>query len=234
MKKSITLAIASLLALTFGSAAVVADPVETYIGFKVRSPSAVVGALDSLFNSEAGKGSKVFLVRAIFDGDDPATHFLVSEYDSFADYDKMTASRVRSGRWGNAMAAVNAAADPIRSGIGIVRADYGEGWPARDNFIMVFSLNVRDAAAYAKAFDKLANSETGKLAPGTTRLLENRSAGAAPTHYVVMSAPSFAALNEHLDTMFASKDYEKFNDDVEDIREVVGTASYRKVKAWSK
>ena len=232
MRKRITLSIASLLALTFGSAVVSADPVETYLGLDVSSPTAVVGALDSLMNSDAGKGSKVYLVRAIFDGDDPATHFLVSEYDSFADYDKMTASRVRSGAWGNAMAAVNAAADPVTSGIGIIRADYGEGWPDRDNFVMVYSLNVKDAGKYAKAFDKLANSDIGKQAPGITRLLENRSAGAAPSHYVVMSAPTFAALNEHLDAMFASKAYEDFSDDVSGIRTIVGTASYLKDKVW--
>ncbi len=232
MSKKINLFIGTLLALTFGTSAAFADPIETYIAFNVRSPAAVVGALDSLFNSEAGKGSKVFLVRAIFDGDDPATHFLVSDYDSFADYDKMTASRVRSGGWGNAMAAVNAAADPIRSGIGVIRADYGEGWPERDNYVMVYSLNVTNAAKYAKAFDKLANSDIGKQAPGVTRLMENRSAGAAPTHYVIMSAPTFAGLNEHLEAMFASKAYEDFSDDVSDIRTIVGTASYRKVKVW--
>ena len=120
------------------------------------------------------------------------------------------------------------------NGFGVIRADYGEGWPERDNFVMVYSINVQDSAAYAKAFDKLAKTETGKKAPGITRLMENRSAGQAPTHYVVMSAPSFSSLNEYLDVMFASDDYKKFSGDVEDIRTVVGTATYRKVKAWEK
>lgn len=232
MGKTIKRFVASALAVALGSTAAVADPVETYIGLDAAAPSAVVSALDTLFASDAGKGSKVYLVRSIFDGEDPVTHFLVSEYGSFADYDKMTASRVRSSGWGDAMAAVNRHAEPIRSGIGIIRADYGSGWPDRDNFIMVFSLRVTDANTYAKALDKLANSDVGKQAPGITRLLENRSAGAAPSHYVVMSAPTFAALNEHLDAMFASDAYEDFNDDVSDIRDIVGTSSYRKVKVW--
>lgn len=234
MGKKLKLSITSLLALTFSGGALAADPVETYIGFDVESPSAVVAALDGLFATEAARGSKLFLVRSLFDGDDPATHFLVSEYDSYADYDAMTAQKVRSGDWANAMRAIDNAGVPVRSGFGIIRANYGEGWPDRDNFIMVYSIDVKDAGAYAKALDKLANSEIGKKAPGITRLLENRSAGVAPTHFVVMSGPSFAALNEHLDAMFASKAYKDFNDDVEDIRTIVGTATYRKVKVWSK
>jgi hypothetical protein len=232
MGNNYKISIASVLALTLGSATAVADPVETYIGLNAAAPSAVVSALDTLFASDAGKGSKVYLVRSVFDGEDPVTHFLVSEYDNFADYDKMTASRVRSSGWGDAMAAVNRHAEPIRSGIGIIRADYGSGWPDRDNFIMVFSLKVADANKYAEALDELANSDIGKQAPGITRLLENRSAGAAPSHYVVMSAPTFAALNEHLDAMFASEAYADFNDEVSDIRDIVGTSSYRKVKVW--
>ncbi|UCG72411.1 MAG: hypothetical protein JSV45_14380 [Chromatiales bacterium] len=234
MDRKTLLASASLLALSLGSTAALADVMETYVGINARSPGDVVAAIDRFFSTDAAKGYKVFLVRSVFDGADPASHFLVSEYDSYAAYEDMVGKRYSSDAWGNAMGAVLAAGTPIRNGFGIIRADYGEGWPERDNFVMVYSINVTDSAAYAKAFDKLANSETGKKAPGITRLMENRSAGQAPTHYVVMSAPSFASLNEHLDMMFASDDYKKFSDDVEDIRTIVGTATYSKVKAWEK
>lgn len=234
MKTNTALSIGSVCALLLNGAAALADPVETYIGVNARSPAGVVAAMDRFFATDEAKGSKVFLVRSMFDGDDPATHFLVSDYDSYKQYEEMIGKRIRSDAWGNAMAAVMASSDMVRNGFGIVRANYGTGWPERDNFVMVFSLDVKNAAAYAKAFDKLARSETGQKAPGITRLMENRSAGVAPSHYVVMSAPSFSALNEHLDMMFASDDYDDFNDDVKNIRTIVGTATYRKVRAWSK
>ena len=234
MNKKIALAIATLFAFLVSSIAAWADPVETYLGIKARNPAGVVAAMDNFFATNAAKGSKVYLVRAVFDGDDPATHVLVSDFDSYTGYEEMVGKRMRSEAWGDAMAAVMASSEVLRNGFGVIRANYGEGWPERDNFVMVFSVQVQDAQAYAKAFGKLAKSEVGQQAPGITRLMENRSAGAAPSHFVIMSAPSFSALNNHLDAMFASNAYEDFNDDVKKIRTVVGTATYRKVKAWTK
>ncbi|MDJ0927579.1 MAG: hypothetical protein QNJ73_08000 [Gammaproteobacteria bacterium] len=222
------------LALAFGTTAALAAPIETYLGVAAKSPAGVVSAIDSFFATDDAKGYEVYLVASVFDGDDPATHFVVADYDSYEAYDKLVAKRPGSLAWANTMASFMSSADPVRDGMGVIRASYGEGWPERDNYVMVISIDVTDRSAYGKAFTKLAESEVGKQAPGITRLIENRSAGNASTHYVVMSAPTFASLNEHLDRLFTSDAYEDFNDDVKNIRTIVGSASYRKIKTWSK
>ena len=233
IRKSMLL-FSSSLTLLFGGSAALADPFETFVGVVAKSPEGVVAAIDQFFATDEAEGYRVFLVESVFDGDRPATHFVVGEYDSFASYEALVERRENSLAWHQAVAAFTAATKPVANGIGITRAAYGEGWPDRDNFVAVFDVAVTDAAKYAKAFDKLANSDIGKKAPGITRLMETRYAPSGASHYVLMSGPSFAALNEHLDMMFASDEYDDFNDDVKNIRKVVGTALYRKVKAWSK
>ena len=75
---------------------------------------------------------------------------------------------------------------------------------------------------------------SGRKAPGETRLQEKR-AGIGPrgfTHLVVITAPSFVALNEYLDTLHASDDYAAFAKEVASISSLEGTAFYKRVKTW--
>jgi hypothetical protein len=232
MNKKIIALSAVFLTLWLTSAVAQAGRFETYIGFTVESPAAVVAALDEFFQSEDSQGYTVHLVASVFDGEDPATHYIVAEYDDYASYEKLAARRPASLAWHQVVQSVLASATPVGNGMGIIRADYGEGWPEQD-YVAVIGLAVQDAKKYTKAFDKLSRSKTGGKAPGSTRLFENRGAGAAPSHYAVMSAPSFTALNEHLDRLFASDDYADFADEVEDIRSITSTAIYRKVGSWS-
>jgi len=232
LKKTLVIpAVLSLFVLQGTSA--LAGPFETYVGFTAKSDTGVVAAIDQFFTTDDSKGYDVFLVEAVMSGDNPATHFVVARYDDYAAYDDLVNQRPTSLAWQNLVQRYLASATPLANGMGIVVAEHGEGWPERDEYVTVFNLNVRDAGKYVTAFNEMLDSDTGKAAPGSTQLMSVRFAGAAPTHYVVMSAPSFAALNNYIDTMFASDDYADFIDEVEDIREVVGTAIYRKVKTWS-
>ena len=232
LKKTLVIpAVLSLFVLQGTSA--LAGPFETYVGFTAKSDTGVVAAIDQFFTTDDSKGYDVFLVEAVMSGDNPATHFVVARYDDYAAYDDLVNQRPTSLAWQNLVQRYLASATPLANGMGIVVAEHGEGWPERDEYVTVFNLNVRDAGKYVTAFNEMLDSDTGKAAPGSTQLMSVRFAGAAPTHYVVMSAPSFAALNNYIDTMFASDDYADFIDEVEDIRDVVGTAIYRKVKTWS-
>ncbi len=233
MHKKTIMIPAVLLLFVFHGTSALAGPFETYVGFTAKSDTGVVAAIDQFFTTSDSKGYDVFLVEAIMSGDNPATHFVVARYADYAAYDGLVGQRPTSLAWQNLVQGFLSSASPITDGMGIVVTEHGEGWPERDDYVTVFNLNVRDAEKYVKAFNEMLNSDTGKAAPGSTLLMSVRFAGASPTHYVVMSAPSFAALNNYLDTMFASDDYADFIDDVGDIREVVGTAIYRKVKTWS-
>ena len=224
---------AVLLLFVFQGTSALAGPFEIYVGFIAKSDPGVVAAIDQFFTTDDSKGYDVFLVEAVMSGDNPATHFVVARYDDYAAYDDLVGQRPTSLAWQNLIQGFLSSASPTTDGMGIVVVEHGEGWPERDEYVTVFNLNVRDAGKYVTAFNEMLNSDTGKAAPGSTLLMSVRFAGAAPTHYVVMSAPSFAALNNYIDTMFASDDYADFIDEVEDIRDVVGTAIYRKVKTWS-
>lgn len=222
------------LLLMFRSAGVLAGPFETFNGFSAQNPGAVVAAIDEFFASDDSQGYEVILVESLFAGDSPVSHYIVAEYEDYAAYEALVNKRADSLAWHRVVQSVLAAATPIAEGMGIMVADYGEGWPEQD-FVVVIDLSVKDAQRYAKAFDKLSKTDMSQKAPGVTRLMALRGGGASEaTHYVVMSGPTFAALNDHLDTLFASDDYADFVDDVEDIRSIVGTSIYKKVKAWSK
>lgn len=232
--KTKTILVPITLLLIFRSASVLAGPFETFTGFTAQNPGAVVAGIDEFFASDDSQGYEVILVETMFAGDSPVTHFIVAEYDDYAAYEALTNKRADSLAWHRVVQSVLAAATPVAEGMGIMVADYGEGWPEQD-YVVVIDLSVTDAQRYLKAFEKLLKTDASQKAPGITRLMALRGAGATEaSHYVVMSGPTFAALNDYLDMLFSSDDYADFVDDVADIRSIVGTSIYKKVKAWSK
>ena len=115
-------------------------------------------------------------------------------------------------------------------GLLVERASWGDR-DAEWSHNAVFPVTTSDAGAYMEALDDLITSETGQSSPGATILYERR-AGAPSTHYVVALAPSFAALNNYLDLLFQSDDFEDYLDEVAEIRTVGTPTQSVRYRTW--
>ncbi len=100
------------------------------------------------------------------------------------------------------------------------------------DYIYTISVNVTGSAIeYAAAMKELMNSEIGKKCPGMMKLMSGR-AGTESSHLGVLSAPSFAALNEYLDSYTGNKDWDNFLSKAVKISTPTGTGFLRVVKIW--
>lgn len=84
---------------------------------------------------------------------------------------------------------------------------------------------------YAAACRELMNSAIGKKAPGIIKLNAGLS-GTESSHLSVLTAPSFAALMEYLDSYTENKDWANFLSKVEKISSSSGSGFIRVVKVW--
>ena len=216
--------------ILFGMSHVGAAQVLHYMGCELEKTSEFAEMINDVYASlDGGERPTVSLMINFLNGPNDQTHTVLTEHDDYESFDA----------WGGALQTPEAALIIERAedlavceneGLLIERASWGDRdaeW--RNN--AVFPVTTSDAEAYAAALDELFTSETGANAPGATILYESR-AGSTITHVVVALAPSFAALNDYLDTFFQSDDYEDFVDDVAEIRTVgVRTQSIR-YRTW--
>ena len=77
----------------------------------------------------------------------------------------------------------------------------------------IMAINVTARPVFVAAFRELLSSELGKKTPGLIRLVANR-AGSDISHTVLVTAPSFAALNKYLDSSSGNRDMEAFVDNI--------------------
>jgi hypothetical protein len=64
-------------------------------------------------------------------------------------------------------------------------------------------------------------------------LFENRAGISGDTHLVAIGAPTFAALNNYLDQLFASDEFADFQDAVGETRRLTWRAQAIRVQTWA-
>ena len=96
-------------------------------------------------------------------------------------------------------------------------------------YLAAFLIHTTDAAAYRAALADM-NESIGN--PGVLRLVATRSGNLAATHAVLVGGKDFAAVNEYLDTLYASEAFKEFVAKVGATRKVVGIDMYRRVATW--
>jgi len=213
-----------------GMSHVGAAQVLHYMGCELEKTSEFAEMINDVYASlDGGERPTVSLMVNFLNGPNDQTHTVLTEHD---DYESFEAWR-RALQTPEAALIIERAEDLAvceNEGLLIERASWGDRdaeW--RNN--AVFPVTTSDAEAYAAALEGLFTSDTGEIAPGATILYESR-AGSTITHVVVATAPSFAALNNYLDVLFQSDDYQDFNDKVAGIRTLgVRTQSIR-YRTW--
>lgn len=222
---STTLIACALLATT-GIAG--AASVESVYGFDVSNPQAFVAAIDKLFESDDMKGHKVTVWASSYNGDNPSTHVLTANFDSYQAYQEGTARRLSSPDWLKYVLAVRDTAELTGESFFIERLQEGGDW-RQHGAAAAYIMTVSDAATYAKAFRKLVD-DAGH--PGSIRLMEVRAGGSGITHVVLISAPDFASLNTYLDELLSGDAYKSFVKSVGSIRKINTVNMYTRVKSW--
>jgi hypothetical protein len=202
-----------------------------YVGCEVEQPGQFVGMIDNVYSTmSGGYRPTVTLNQNTFNGPNRQTHMVVLEHP---DYERMQswAERVANTPAAQLIFARNGDnQDCYTQGIVIERASWGSS-DTEWGYAALFPVTTSDSDTYAELLGDIADSPTGEAAPGEIILYESR-AGSAVTHFVFISAPDFASLNNYLDTLFQSEDYADFNEEAAEIRSIGVRTQTRRVRTW--
>jgi hypothetical protein len=220
---SILAAMATLL-VTMPS---LADKFEAVHSINYPDTQRAKAAIDILMADPAMKGAKLTLYAREF-GDMEATHLVVQDFDSYAEYMDSTAKRLASPGWSRYLLETNVEAHYLGSKLVMVVDDHGAARRSA-GYLVAYLINTTDPATYREGIADL-NREVGN--PGVLRLASFRSGSTAVTHAVLIGGPDFKAVNEYLDKLFASDAFGKFAAKVGPARKVVGVEMYQRVATW--
>ena len=203
-----------------------AQQFEAVHAVNFESTNRAKAAMDSLFEDDAMKGARVTLYVSQF-GAPPASHLVVADFDDYDDYMERNEKRRASHGWARYMLGT-ADSEYIGSSLEMVVDDHGKPRHTA-GYLAAFLIHTTDAAAYRAALADM-NESIGN--PGVLRLVATRSGNLAATHAVLVGGKDFAAVNEYLDTLYASEAFKEFVAKVGATRKVVGIDMYRRVATW--
>ena len=184
--------------------------VEQVFSFVVTDETTMVESLDAWFASkDSDFGQTSFLVSTIANGNDPTTHYLVIIYPDHASYQAAMDGAVKSGDFSRLESRTSRIA--TLNSESLYTKVFDNGKPEKTGeFLYLMNVNVTGSGLeYAAACRELMNSEIGKKAPGIFKLNAGLS-GTESSHLAILSAPSFAALNEYIDSYTGNKDWANF------------------------
>jgi hypothetical protein len=214
-----------------GMSSVGSAQVLQIVGCEVENADEFAATINSFYEAmSGGDRPTITLVQNTFNGPSDQTHTVLVEHSS---YESQQAWAGRVGQTPAAQLVFATSADNQEcdnQGLSVELASWGDR-SADWGYNAVFPVTTSDAEAYTAAFADLITSDTGESAPGATILYESR-AGATSTHVVALLAPDFATLNNYLDTLFQSDDFESFIDEVSEIRSIGLRTQNRRVRTW--
>jgi hypothetical protein len=178
-------------------------------------------------NDPAMKGAKLTLYARDFGGG-PASHLVVEDFDSYAEYMDSTAKRLASPGWTRYVLETHVDTHYKGSNLVMVVDDHGASRRSA-GYLAAFRVNASDPAAYREA---IAGLNRGVGNPGVLRLVAFRTGGMDATHAVLVGGSDFKTVNEYLDKLFASDTFAKFAAKVGPTRKMVGVEMYRRVASW--
>lgn len=228
IRRSLSLSIISLL-FCFGHTA--SAQVLQVIGCDVERAGPFAATVNNVWEALSdGYRPTVTLIANAINGNNKETHAVLLNHPDYERYEAWGARLAQSTDVQLIFERSDGNSECDTQLLVIERASWGDSdadwaWNA------VFPVTTSDAAGYLEAFDKMMNSETGESIVGGVMLYEAR-AGGTNTHVVAVLAPSFAALNRNLDTLFSSDDYADFVDAVGGSRVLGPRSQNRHVRTW--
>jgi len=225
MKRRILLPLISALAFLLAAPGF-AQQFEAVHAINFEGNDQAKRAMETLMKDDAMKGARVTLYAQEF-GQRAASHLIVEDVDSYADYMESTQKRMSSHGWSRyrleSMGSEYLGSDQI-----MVVDDHG-AQRHEAQYLVAYLIHSTDAALYRSA---IADLNEGVGNPGVLRLVAMRTGNMAYTHAVLIGGPDFATVNKYLDKLFASDAFAAFADKVGDTRKVVGVNTYNRVATW--
>lgn len=217
---------AAFLTATAGMAH--AAPLESVLGLDVHNPGAFLAALEKFYGTDDAQGRKVTIWTVAFGGETETSHLAVASYDGYDDYQTSTDQLNSSPAWGRFVGSLGDVVDVKSRVMAVERFRDGSGWQdhgASTAFVMAIS----DPAAYLAAFEDFVDATAN---PGSVRFVELRFGGQGATHAVVISAEDSTSLNEYLDELLSSSEYQDFVGKVGNIRTILNVSMYTRLAGF--
>lgn len=210
-----------------------AAQVEYVFSLAVTDEGVVVEAYDAWFASkDARHGQTAILLSGVINGESAATHTVVLDFPDYASLEKAMNATAVSGDFAKMELRNSNVASGLGEGLYLRVLGNGKTYNAGDCLFVIGVQVLRgEAQAYAAAFKEFIDSNMGKKAPGMLRLMANR-AGSNTSHVVLVSAPTFTALNKYMDESDKSEAFANFISKVKDIATTADPSIYNVVKIW--
>lgn len=207
--------------------------VEYVFSSTVTDEGVLIEAYDAWFSTDdARHGQTAILLSSVINGESAATHTVVLDFPDYASLETALNKTVDSGDFAKMELRVSGVSTGLGEGLYLRVLDNGKSYSEGD---YLFAIGVQvsggEAQAYATAFKEFIDSNIGRKAPGMLRLMANR-AGSNNSHVVLVSAPTFAALNKYMDESDESEAFANFISKVRDIATGIDPSIYSVVKIW--
>ena len=225
MKTTALLSALSVLALSLAAPSY-AQKFEAVHAVHFDDYSQAKRAMDALMADDAMADARVTLYSQEF-GQRVASHLVVEDFDSYADYTSSTEKRLASHGWSRyqleSMGSKYLGSDQI-----MVVDDHGAPRYTAE-YLVAYLIHSTDAATYRTAITDLGKAVGN---PGVLRLVAMRTGNMAYTHAVMIGGPDFETVHKYLDKLFASDAFADFQRKVGDTRKVVGVNTYVRIATY--
>jgi|GEM_PF-1501133 len=208
--------------------------VEQVYSSVVTDEAAVVEEFDAWFSSEEAINPRTASLLSVqVNGTDATTHNLVLDYADYASWQTSMDAATKSKDFAKLERRIPRFYTGSGEALYVRIADNGKSFKEGD-YIFVIAVKVKDGKdeAYIKAFNNYMNSALAKKSPGFVRLLAARAGAEDFSHLAVFSAPTFAALNEFLDSHSGTQEMIDFMAKVGDISTGIGSSIHKVIKVW--
>ena len=231
MKKK-TLILSSVLLFSLFCTRATAQ-VEHVYSITATDEKTVIEAFDAWFSTEdSDYGQTAALISVVANGSEPSTHYLVLNYPDYASCQAAIEGVEKSGEFAKMQLRTSEISTSDGESVYLHVTNNGKSGKAGD-YLYVVGVDVSGKdSVYIAAFNELMNSAIGKKAPGEFKLVATR-AGGDSDYLVILSAPSFEALNKYLDSYTDDdEDWQNFLSKAEGISVATSSSFLRTIKIW--
>lgn len=206
--------------------------VEHVISFFATDEATLIESLDEWFAHKDSKfGQTAWLASNVASGSNENTHYLVLNYPDYKSLQAALDGISKSAAFAKMERHLSGAVTGNGSSVYLKLIDNGKSEKAGD-FLYASGFELTGSEqVFLAAQKEMIESALGKKAPGMLKIVSAR-AGGDSSHLAVLSAPSFAALNEFLDMHSGNSDWEKFQSKVGEMTEFTGASFLRVLKVW--
>ena len=225
------------LVLTFNISAL--EKVHNALAITTDKPFSTLGQIKAMFDGPLGKymGKSVYVYQNLIDGNDPSTHLIINEYESYDAYQKAidaTSGADPQAGFSWYVTLNELSFKPVANGQDFILATNNkENWE-KNSYFMAIGVNVTNPSKYVEAWIKM-TKETSNLIPNGSSWLSQSYGGASPiTHNVLVGANSYTELMEGMDKIYASDAFARFIEEARPYGKVISRVSSKRSATFKK